>query len=391
MKQIILTVLIIMCGFVNACKEIDRSKNEYSEYVVENLMFNISDPIILEDLNSIEVKQVIKLDFDVEVPLGQIDKLILIEDRIFVLDRTFSRYLYIYDREGNLLYKIGGRGSGPGEYFSGPKDFCIDESSHEIVVFESESQKILTYSWNGELINVRMLQKTWPYSFAKLDSIFYFAYKTVDKDSYLLRIEGEKETPFLKYKKLKKQREVVADNCFFVTPEYVYFVEDHNNDVVVLKNKSIEKILSFDFGSNSISKDFLSKYKGNEFIKKALSNEKATNISQIVETDHIFAFQFMFKKMKFQIIQDKRNGNYLSGIVLNSGFFPSDVYTSYNNDLVSVLSAEYIDVLLTTKESSPEDWERIINSSHPIISEILLKSREGQTTDYIFVYDIYIN
>jgi hypothetical protein len=181
---------------------------------------------------------------------------------------------------------------------------------------------------------------------------------------------------------------VVSDECFFNTSQYVYFAEDFNNDVIVLKDNKIEKILSINFGEHSISKNFLKIYKGNEFIKKALSNKKATNISTIVETENLFAFQYVFENMLFQIIYNKHTKKYLNGISLNNGFFPSEILTCYNNYFVSALSAEYLEVILPLKYENNDEWNKIISSAHPIIKDILLNSKEGITDDYIIIYEI---
>lgn len=394
MDKIIFTVLIVFftfCILFGGCKN-RTNDNDFvnSEYEVEKIEVNIDKSIILENLDSIEVKDIIKLEVDKKMPLGTIDKVIVTNDRVFVLDRTYSKFLFVYNRKGELLWKIGYKGRGPGEYLNGPKDFVVDESNKSITVFESEIKALFTYNWEGELTNTKLLEKTWPYSFFKTDSTFYFAYKTVDKDSHLLRIQDANENTLFKYKRLDRKRDLVADNSFFSTPKNTYFVEDYNNEVVVLKENGIKKILDFDFGKNSIQKDFLTKYQGSEFIEKALANEKATNISQIVETEQLFAFQVIFKKAKFQIVYNKDDGNYLTGIVLNNGNLPTSVDASYDNFLVSSMTGGNIEAFLALKASSPKVWDQVIESAAPAIKKILLESEEGKANDYIFIYDLHM-
>lgn len=383
--------LIILLLYSTSCIKNDKAENDtYSQYKVEKRVYDISKSILLENKDAIQIKKIIKLSVDSKVPLGCVDKLIIAEDRVFILDRTFSRYLFIYDSNGILLAKIGDKGQGPGEYFDGPKDFYIDDKNKQITVFESQSKMINTYDWNGNIINNRRLANSWPYSFAKKDSFYYFAYKTIDKNSYLLQVEDENENVYEKYKKLNKKRDVVKDNCFYVTAQQVYFVEDYNNDVVVLKDGNIHKFLSFDFGENSISKDFLSEHKGKEFIKNALSNHKATNIANIVETNNLFSFQFSFQKMLYQVIQSKENGNYLCGVALNSFNFPGLVFTNFGDELVTVLTAELLDHLLNLKQHNVDEWNKLLVGTHPAIRKILQASEAGQTDDYIIIYNLML-
>jgi hypothetical protein len=386
--QTVIPVFILVVLLSCTCGEHERQDNPNELYVAEKLVFDADRQTMLESPDSIKIKEVIKLGIDPELPLGRIDKIMIANDRIFVLDRTFSKFLFVYDREGNLLYRIGNKGNGPGEYINAPKDFHADEALKEITVYNSEARILNTYDWNGVLINSRLLKKTWPYTFTKSDSTFYFAYKTADADSYLFRIEDEKEKACFKYKRLKDKRDVVSEECFFNTSRYIYFVEDFNNDIVVLKDKKVEKILSVDFGKNSIPKNFLTGHKGDAFIKEALTNGKATNISRIVETEGLFTFQYAYKKMRFQIVFNKKSGNYLNGISLNNGYFPSEVLAGYNNYLVSALSAEYLEIILPVKNEDPDTWNTIINTAHPAIKDILLSSQEGITDDYIFIYEL---
>lgn len=378
-------MLILICTLGYACKE--RKESHINEqYLVENLEFNIDKQVIANHFDSIKIKEVIKLSVDADLPLGRIDRIAVTKDRIFILDRTFSKFLFVYDRQGNWLYKIGNKGNGPGEYITTPKDFYVDDSLKEITVFDSEIKTLYKYNWDGVLINSRILRKTWPYTFTKFGSNFYFAYKTTDTDSYLVRIEDEEENTYFKYKRLKNKRDIVSDECFFNVFQHVYFVENFNNTIVLFKNQGVEKILSIDFGKNSISKNFLDKYKGDEFVKAALSNEKATNISKIVETNKLFAFQYTYKKMRFQIVYNKNNGNYLNGISLNEGYFPSEILTCYDNYLVSALSAEFLEILHEDRDA----WNTIINSAHPVVKDILRNSIAGVADDYIFIYELNI-
>jgi hypothetical protein len=389
MKAVIYTISMIVLLSVNSCVKSKQTEKETNvQYEIEHKSYDISKTILLENHDDVNVKKIIKLSVDLTLPLGGIDKLVVTEDRIFVLDRTFSRYLFIYDANGNLLFKIGDKGNGPSEYFDGPSDFYINEKTKQITIYESQSKLMYTYDWAGKIIKTRRLINTWPYSFAHVDSFFYYAYKTIDKDTYLLHVEDENEKVYLKHKKINKKRDVVRSNCFYVTSQNVYFIEDYNNDVVVLNDGKIQSILSFDFGENSISRDFLSKYNGEEFVKNALSNDKATNISRIVETDKIFAFQFRYKKMLYQIIQSKENGNYLCGLGFNSFVFPGHVYSSYGNELVAVLRAETLDRYLSLKMENNDAWNNLLLLAHPSIKKILLESKVGQTDDYVFIFDL---
>ncbi|MDR0558983.1 MAG: 6-bladed beta-propeller [Prevotellaceae bacterium] len=395
--KIIAAIFICLSGYSCGNQHHNSIDSAENQYITEILKFDLDESEVkkhsmLKNLDSIIVKEVIKLGRDPDLPVGHIDKIAVAENRIFVLDRTYSKFLFVYDRQGNFLYKIGEKGNGPGEYYSSPKDFHIDESHKTLTVFNSEMKTLFTYNWDGRLIETRVLKKTWPYAFAKSDSMFYFAYNIVqDSDSHLFRIEDKKENTYFKYKKLKNKRDVLLPDCLYSTHQHVYFVEDYNNDIIVLKGREIEKIISIDFGKNAIAKNFLTEDKGEKFIEKAIANKKATQIRKIVETEQLFTFGYIYEDYGWQVIYNKKNGNYLNGISLNTGCFPSKVENSYNNCLVSALSAEYFDSILSLKDENPEEWwNTLLSSAHPVMKEIFQNLKEDDTYDYVFIYELHI-
>lgn len=388
MKNILFPLICIVFSLLtSACSQ--RKPHSYTQIMVDSLKIDVTATSQVKNGDSLKVNKIIKLEDDSINPIGTIDKVVVTSEMVFVLDKTYSRFLYVFTKNGDLLYKIGKKGNGPGEYFRGPKDFYVDETLKKIIVFESESKKLFCYNFDGDLVEIKKIRKSWPYSFAIKNSSTYFAYKTVEKpdSTFLVRIQDANENTSFKYKQLYNKRDFVKDECFFYNYKFVYFVEDFNNDIVAFNNKGIEKIITIDFGTNSIEKDFLNSYKNEEFVKMAVSNQKATNITQIVETDELFAFQYSYKKLRFQVIQNKSNKKYLNGIVLNNGYFPSSVYSSFNNQLVSVLHSSYLDLLLNLQTNNPSEWKKIVSAAHPAIRKILLDSKVGQTNNYVLIYN----
>jgi hypothetical protein len=59
--------------------------------------------------------------------------------------------VFVYDLDGNPLYKIGGAGQGPGEYiYLG--GIILDREKKRIVICDTYSRKILYYAFSGELL-----------------------------------------------------------------------------------------------------------------------------------------------------------------------------------------------------------------------------------------------
>lgn len=56
--------------------------------------------------------------------LGRINKIQEIDNRLFVLDKSISKSVLVFDRKGTFLFRVGKLGQGLGEYAS-VSDFSI--------------------------------------------------------------------------------------------------------------------------------------------------------------------------------------------------------------------------------------------------------------------------
>lgn len=79
-----------------------------------------------------------------KVLIGKIDRMQPYQDNLFVLDKDIAKGLYVFNKEGKFIRKIGNRGSAPGEYAS-CDDFTINTFSNEALIYDSYHHKIYTY------------------------------------------------------------------------------------------------------------------------------------------------------------------------------------------------------------------------------------------------------
>ena len=91
----------------------------------------------------------VKLDDALEAVVGEISKLVIDNDRIFILDTRKTKSLKVFDLEGKYLFSVGRVGRGPQEFFE-PTDFSVFNS--EIQIYDQYTCKILTYDSQGEFI-----------------------------------------------------------------------------------------------------------------------------------------------------------------------------------------------------------------------------------------------
>lgn len=86
----------------------------------------------------------VPLETTQESLIGRVDKMIIKDGRIYILDIALKRALYVFDLTGKFLFKIDRKGKGPGEY-TDLRDFIVDDNSIIINTFG----KVLFFDLNG--------------------------------------------------------------------------------------------------------------------------------------------------------------------------------------------------------------------------------------------------
>ena len=94
-------------------------------------------------LDMIQSIDYIKLDSS--EPMGPINKMIVTNDRIFIMDSFAAQQIFVFDKTGKLLYRIKNKGRGPKEYIS-IWDMQVDTIRNEILVNDALARSYLYFS-----------------------------------------------------------------------------------------------------------------------------------------------------------------------------------------------------------------------------------------------------
>ncbi|SFA71497.1 6-bladed beta-propeller [Algoriphagus aquimarinus] len=80
---------------------------------------------------------------------GDIDKLLINDTLIFVLDSYITKTVSIYDREtGNELVFLEPKGEGPGEFLE-VYDIALDDNGEQLFLYDGRLSKLLAYDFHG--------------------------------------------------------------------------------------------------------------------------------------------------------------------------------------------------------------------------------------------------
>jgi hypothetical protein len=96
-----------------------------------------------------------------EEPIGVIDKVVIYNEKIYVLDAFKQEKIFIFDMSGKLQKIISDKGQGPQEYH-GLDDMNIDKLNNELVINDRLAPYMLYYDLNGNFLRKeKSLYKMW--------------------------------------------------------------------------------------------------------------------------------------------------------------------------------------------------------------------------------------
>ncbi len=256
--------------------------------------------------------ELIPLETSSEVLIKGITKIIVHQDRYYALDKPLC-LIFVFDKTGKFLFKIGTKGQGAGEY-SFIQDFTLNSFSGNLEILEPYG-RIHVYDLSGKFIETKRID--YPgfkvaHSLAALDSTIYVShsmfepkkiiYFNLDKQK-LLHEEFEEDMSLGSYSNIPYQYQ---DNWFFFRPVHPV--------VYKLGKKRLEVAFQFNFGkyTNDGRTAVLSKEAERDFAKnKKEMFDQFSYMIQSVRHNNKYIFASLFWKdqnHRANIIHDKSTG-----------------------------------------------------------------------------------
>lgn len=181
---------------------------------------------------------------------SSISKVILADDRIFILDKNTDQ-IFMFSPAGKYITSLITPGRGPGECVN-VMDFSYDNERKQLVVYADTPGKLLFFGSDGGFKKEMACKK-----------IFYAI--GTQTDGSIAGINGISEAPdhyisVLEYDTtgitddrkfpMKQQRvcDIFAEGNLMLKSEAVYFTKRYDNTIYRLKNKAIEEVIQVDFG-----------------------------------------------------------------------------------------------------------------------------------------------
>lgn len=307
----LLSLSITLYSCKNNIKHNNSSQNSYYHVNIDSLemreiytsnIFGSVKPIILETKE--------------ECIIGSIDKFYANDKYIFILDFIYAKSLFIFDKEGTFVRKIGCFGNGPGEY-SSIYDFTISEKDKVIYLLDANKGKILTYNYEtGQFIkDLKFISDLKFYHIQFIDGkLFADAYSDDyfnKSNQYVIQVfdinTQKKICTWLDCEKdvngWNNNISCIQNNPFRELGNgKFYYTQEYMNPIFIIDNNDIRPYISIN-GKDIATNSEIKKYKEN-YIKSFTELKKTDNpliwkivkINDCIEHNNFIFFSVEFNK-----------------------------------------------------------------------------------------------
>lgn len=352
-------IVLFICSFIVfvSCADSNKSEN-ISKH--ENLIVLDFDKAPVKDIIPVStfMKSVtpVFLETTDDNLIGMVSDIQSTDSCICVLDDGSRRNenLFVFDKKGKYLRKIGQKGQGPGEY-GGINDFTINEKNDEIFLIDYEFHRICVFKlstgqfirnidFKDENVSYRHIQ----YNKGKLFVDFTYYKSDVDDGPMVYALNetsGEIESTYLD---VAVNNHGWLESYFFgrsyfhcknsESPKYTQIFMD---TVMAISNGRLDPYLVIK-SKDWVTADDVKKYKNttndvdNDFSFKILKLPIAYNIQNYVESEDYIYFIYYKKGESITTIYDKKHD-----IVYRTDKLINDIM--YNGETVGVHSVCYGD------------------------------------------------
>lgn len=332
-----------------------NNKHKIKESMVENGPITVIKPSIKPTYEQIDISPIldtvkfVKLELSEKSLIGNIDKLIVFEDCIYILDsRTHS--LFVYTMNGEYISKISNAGNGPGEY-SQIDFFDINFEKRQIVLTDLIGYWIYKYDLEGKFISREKI----PFWIEGISPAFnqgYVVYANHRDNKHKL---SQEYNVFYLDSSMKVAKAYFPYNSSnlnnlgisFITPQtgsfYTYdhdrfFFSPYKDHVYEITKNGLKPKYRFDFGERT----FDEKYLGHKSeLKSYMEKGDFFQLANVYENNDlvIFSFHPASNPVGYFGYYSKQNNKTICspGYTVKGNYFHSNNIATYDSWIIAVI------------------------------------------------------
>lgn len=300
----------------------------------------------------------IRLQTPEEKIIGEVEKIQILDNRIYILDTFKSKGLFVFDIMGSYLFDISNFGFGPGE-FTEPSDFFIDPKNQQIIIYDLPSAKLSFFNIeDGKHKRDEKLPFFTENFFVLNDQYIFFRNNIVYGNEYRFVITDKNFNIKHQYQYIPEETRKIhfqLPQIFSTSSEHssseVFITVPFQNDIFRIKSSdmALKAFTKINFEDKNINHNLFSSFRDNRELLSELNKNYAFNITNYYSNENIefFTFKFReehnfyfnFKKPQQTILTSSRKFSLENTI----GPYPNWPTTFYKNSFVW---AQYSDQLM---------------------------------------------
>ena len=251
--------------------------------------------------------------------IGEISRILIHDEKIFILDEDVSESVLVFNMDGSFKYKISASGNGPNEYTSPPEDMFIDSDNNQLILI---TEDIMFFDAdNGSFIKRIQPHTTGYISFIRQDVYAYYSFFTnysSENQKYNLSIQNNDSTHrYLPIQNYLLNKDLVRPMFPFHSYNYngdVFFTEKYNDTVYHITPDMLKPMRYIDFGKYKITESELSgiaradNTNNLKYMFMSGNSSYAGDISLYAETPYYYYFNYSYKGAVYDFLFNKSTG-----------------------------------------------------------------------------------
>lgn len=283
---------ILFITIITALLQFLSCKTDINDVNVMNIDVDLEKSVDILDITEYFQPEIIKLEKTDDCLVGEVSKVWVHSDDILVLDKNVTKSLFLFNRAGKFIRKIGTGGNGLGEYLY-IEDF--DVINDKIYILSGMDQKLIVFDFGGKMIEERKLSDYGGYALNVFSDKQFFTLKVGSllsicfwkKDGSVKKLIADNDYSFVNWKTNKAISRV--GNTSYICPMF--------KDIIYkVINNNIEAAYSFNYGTRKYPMEDI--HNEQELNTAYTSKKYATITSFSISNDFIITTIFSSKIYK---------------------------------------------------------------------------------------------
>ncbi|MDR1098460.1 MAG: 6-bladed beta-propeller [Tannerella sp.] len=345
MKHLVFVVFIIIYAGCNIVDNFKIAGGNYTTINARDIVPDDNSTIPLSEF--VESIDIIPLEFNDSCILGEIRKIVIHNDHIFLIESRRPKTVYRFDMQGNFLNSIGVYGQGPMEILE-LQDFSINEEENRIYLLDNAKHAVFCYAFDGEFIEKININQGGT-RFEYFDSHFYIYVDHPEKlRLYSLTVLNEKGHLENSYFPSRLYPINIGCNSFTKTKDSLFLYKPMNDTIYTLQETELKYAYFFDFGKyrfrpEEIENIYTEKVKTLDVL---LDKERFSGADNLHKVGKWLYFNKIYKLLQYSFLYHTETGELKVASHLWDDieymFYGKAFYGQTENALIGLYNIDYI-------------------------------------------------